>query len=295
MRNLMIALLFVFMILTTGCRAKAPPESDSEIPSEITSEEQLFNSESVTTETVSTSETSEISESNSEAASDRRDYSQTSEPELPTADVASDKPSQSASDAPAPTKPDPPPTVSEQPKPTPPSEPEPAASDLPDEPVQPKEPNAGAADTQAVADKVLAYINQYRFEQGCPSAVKLSGLTRYAEYRSGQLVSNFAHDTADERAAATALQYGQYVDPPLYGMTGEPYYTVNVREAIGMGGYAGTIDEVAKSLARLIKNSPGHWAYVGSAEYGYIGVGVTCRNDMWYCDIAMAQENTDEK
>lgn len=153
----------------------------------------------------------------------------------------------------------------------------------------PEVPKATANDSQAVADKVIEYINSYRSSP----ATKLPGLTKYAEYRSRQLISNFAHDTDDERAAATALQYGTYIDPPLYGMTGEPYYTAGAREAIAKGGYVGTIDEVAQRLATLVKNSAGHWAYVGSNEYPYIAVGVTYESGMWYCDIAMARENTD--
>lgn len=50
---------------------------------------------------------------------------------------------------------------------------------------------AGAEDARAVADKVLEYINSFRTSP----AVKLPGLTSYAEYRSRQLIRNFAHDT----------------------------------------------------------------------------------------------------
>lgn len=157
----------------------------------------------------------------------------------------------------------------------------------------PKEPNASAQDTRAVANKVIEYINSYRTEQGVSGLTKLSGLTEYAEYRSRQLVSNFAHNTTDERAAATALKYGQYVDPTLYGMTGEPYYTANAREAIAQGGYVGTIDIVAKNLAQLVRNSAGHWNYVGNVDYIYIAVGVTYESGMWYCDIALTRTNID--
>lgn len=153
----------------------------------------------------------------------------------------------------------------------------------------PETPQATANDSQAVANKVIEYINSYRSSP----ATKLPGLTKYAEYRSRQLISNFAHDTNDERAAATTLQYGTYIDPPLYGMTGEPYYEAGAREAIAKGGYVGTIDEVAQRLATLVRNSAGHWAYVGSSEYPYIAVGVTYESGMWYCDIAMARVNTD--
>ena len=148
---------------------------------------------------------------------------------------------------------------------------------------------AGAEDTRAVADKVLEYINSFRTS----SAVKLPGLTSYAEYRSRQLIRNFAHDTNDERAAATALQYGEYVDPSVYGGSGEPYYRANANEAIAKAGYVGTVDEVAYRLATLVRNSAEHWCYIGSAEYGYIAVGVTYESGMWYCDIAVAAENTD--
>lgn len=158
-------------------------------------------------------------------------------------------------------------------------------------PTVPTTPNATANDNKAVADKVLEYINGYR----STPATKLPGLTTYAEYRSRQLIRNFAHDTFDERAAATALQYGTYVDPTLYGIAGEPYYAAGAREAIAKAGYAGSIDYVAKSIADLVKNSAGHWAYVGSSEYSYIAVGVTYESGMWYCDIAVARENTDNK
>lgn len=154
-----------------------------------------------------------------------------------------------------------------------------------------EEPKATANDCKAVADKVLEYINSYR----STPATKLPGLTEYAEYRSRQLISNFAHDTFDERAAATALQYGTYIEPTLYGIEGEPYYAAGAREAIAKAGYVGTVDYVAEQLASLVKNSSGHWAYVGSGEYPYIAVGVTYESGMWYCDIAMARENTDNK
>ena len=168
------------------------------------------------------------------------------------------------------------------------TKPEPPAQNTPTVPIT---PNATANDNRAVADKVLEYINSYR----STPATKLPGLTVYAEYRSRQLIRNFAHDTFDERAAATALQYGTYIDPTVYGAQGEPYYAAGAREAIAKAGYAGSVDYVAKSIADLVKNSAGHWAYVGSSEYSYIAVGVTYESGMWYCDIAVARENTDNK
>lgn len=149
---------------------------------------------------------------------------------------------------------------------------------------------AGKNDTDAVAQKVLEYINGYRSS----SATKLSGLTEYAKYRSRQIVSNFAHDTADQRAAATALRYGEYVDPSVFGGSGQPYYRANAREAIAKAGYVGTVDEVALKLANLVKNSTNHWKYIGDSQYCYIAVGVTYESGMWYCAVTVAAENTDE-
>lgn len=149
---------------------------------------------------------------------------------------------------------------------------------------------AGKNDTDAVAQKVLEYINGYRSSP----ATMLSGLTKYAKYRSRQIVSNFAHDTADQRAAATALRYGEYVDPTVFGGSGQPYYRANAREAIAKAGYVGTVDEVALKLANLVKNSTNHWKYIGDSSYCYIAVGVTYESDMWYCVVTVAAENTDE-
>ena len=172
---------------------------------------------------------------------------------------------------------------------TKPTQKEPETTEPPAETV-PTEPRAGKNDTAAVAQRVLEYINQYRSSP----ATRLSGLTEYAQYRSRQLVSNFAHSTADQRAAATALQYGEYVDPSVFGGSGQPYYRANAREAIAKAGYVGTIDEVAMKLATLVKNSPNHWNYIGDSQYCYIAVGVTYESDMWYCAITVASENTDE-
>lgn len=182
-----------------------------------------------------------------------------------------------------------------QPTETTPSQTEPTESKTettqpPAEETVPEEPRAGKNDTVAVAQRVLEYINQFRSSP----ATKLPGLTEYAQYRSRQLVSNFAHDTADQRAAATALQYGEYVDPSLFGGSGQPYYRANAREAIAMAGYVGTIDEVAHKLATLVKDSPNHWNYIGDSQYCYIAVGVTYESDMWYCAITVALVNTDE-
>ncbi len=147
-----------------------------------------------------------------------------------------------------------------------------------------------------VAQKVAEYINQFRIEQGDVTATIIPGLTEYCKYRCTQLKTNFAHDTADQRAAAEALQYGEYVDWSLYGIEGEEnYYTANVREAIGKGNWGGTADEIACSIANGFRNSKGHWSYVGSSKYTYIAVGVMYDGYYWYVCVCMDSENTDLK
>lgn len=182
-----------------------------------------------------------------------------------------------------------PPTEATNPPTDPTKESKPPATD----PTEPEEPKATASDVKAITSKMVEYLNAYRTEQGSPAATVLPGLTQYAEYRSRQLVTNFAHDTFDERAAATALEYGSYIDPSLYGMNGDPYYTANAREAIAKTDFGGSVDAVAARLARMARNSSSHWSYVGDAEYTYIGVGITYENGVWFCDIAVTGSNTD--
>ena len=147
-----------------------------------------------------------------------------------------------------------------------------------------------------VAQKVAKYINQFRTEQGDVTATVIPGLTEYCKYRCTQLKTNFAHDTTDQRAAAEALQYGEYVDWSLYGIEGEEnYYTANVREAIGKGNWGGTADEIAYSMANGFRNSKGHWSYVGSSKYTYMAVGVMYDGYYWYVCVCMDSENTDLK
>ena len=147
-----------------------------------------------------------------------------------------------------------------------------------------------------VAQKVAEYINKFRTEQGDVTATVIPGLTEYCKYRCSQLKTNFAHDTTDQRAAAEALQYGEYVDWSLYGIEGEEnYYTANVREAIGKGNWGGTADEIAYSIANGFRNSKGHWSYVGSSKYTYMAVGVMYDGYYWYVCVCMDSENTDLK
>lgn len=162
-------------------------------------------------------------------------------------------------------------------------------------PPQPEIVYAKESDAEVIADKVIDYINNYRNQNGGCSATKLSGLTKLAKFRSGQLVTNFSHDTADIRIAATAVRYGEYIDTKLLGMDAEPYYSPHAVEAIAMSGYIGTVDAVAENFATLIKNSSSHWSYVGDAKNTYIGVGLTYAGGSWFMNISVSDTNQYEK
>ena len=152
---------------------------------------------------------------------------------------------------------------------------------------------ATSKDEKIIANKVIEYINTYR---SFP-LIQLPGLTKYAEYRSKQLVTNYNHDTNDERTAATDLKYGQYINPKDWdpNSTEKPFYQAGCAEAIGQTKIKGTIDEVAKALACGVRNSPAHWAYVGQdTAQQYIAVGIHYENKTWYCCIAVATNNTDQ-
>lgn len=139
-----------------------------------------------------------------------------------------------------------------------------------------------------VAAKVAVYINQYRSS----SAIVLPGLGNVALYRANELVINFAH--TDGIDACNALQYGEFVDMTLYGMSeSDSYYQGYNREAIAKGNWGGTADEIAQRIATGFKNSSSHWKYLGSSEYSYMAVGCVYdeATSMWYCCICVSSKN----
>ena len=151
--------------------------------------------------------------------------------------------------------------------------------------------NATAADTKAVADRVIYHLNRARANIGSGELKKLPRLTGYAEYRSSQLPSNFAHDISDWFAAAKATGYGRYTEMP----DGSGSYDIGAQEAIAMAGVVGSADKIGECLAQIIIDSSRHWPYVGSDEMKYTGVGVTCVDDLWYTCIMVTTTDEYEK
>lgn len=151
--------------------------------------------------------------------------------------------------------------------------------------------NATAADTKAVADRVIYHLNRARVNIGSGELKKLPRLTGYAEYRSSQLPSNFAHDISDWFAAAKATGYGRYTEMP----DGSGSYDIGAQEAIAMAGIVGSADKIGQCLAQIIVDSRRHWQYVGSDDMKYTGVGVTCVDDLWYTCIMVTATDEYEK
>ena len=158
--------------------------------------------------------------------------------------------------------------------------------------IKPETPaNATAADTKAVADRVIYHLNRARANIGSGELKRLPRLTGYAEYRSSQLPSNFAHDISDWFAAAKATGYGRYTEMP----DGSGSYDIGAQEAIAMAGIVGSADKIGECLAQIIIDSRRHWQYVGSDEMKYTGVGVTCVDDLWYTCIMVTTTDEYEK
>ena len=158
--------------------------------------------------------------------------------------------------------------------------------------IKPETPaNATESDTKAVADRVIYYLNRARANIGGGELKKLPRLTGYAEYRSSQLPSNFAHDISDWFAAAKATGYGRYTEMP----DGSGSYDIGAQEAIAMAGIVGSADKIGQCLAQIIIDSRRHWQYVGSDDMKYTGVGVTCIDDLWYTGIMVTATDEYEK
>ena len=151
--------------------------------------------------------------------------------------------------------------------------------------------NATESDAKAVADRVIYYLNRARVNIASGELKKLPRLTMYAEYRSSQLPSNFAHDISDWFAAAKATGYGRYTEMP----DGSGSYDIGAQEAIAMAGIVGSADKIGQCLAQIIIDSSRHWPYVGSDEMKHTGVGVTCVGDLWYTAIMVTATDEYEK
>lgn len=155
------------------------------------------------------------------------------------------------------------------------------------EPTEPEVTEYSYAFKREVASYAAMYLNQYR---GSPCTV-LSGMSQVAQYRASQLTWNFAHSTADKRAALAYYEYGRWIDATLAGLDeSDSYYESDTSEAICRYFHGDTAEELGKAIADLIRNSGSHWCYVGDSQYSYMGVGVEYR-DGWYACVMVGTVN----
>ena len=175
---------------------------------------------------------------------------------------------------------------------------EPPATEAPTEPEQtePEETEPAATEItyefkRQVASYAAQYINAYR---GSPCTV-LSGMSQVAQYRASQLTWNYGHSTSDKRAALAAFEYGRYIDATEFGDdASNSYWEADSAEAICAGFYGTDPEAMGKHIADLIRNSSGHWSYISSSEYSYIGVGVEYREGSeygWYACVMVGSVN----
>ena len=184
------------------------------------------------------------------------------------------------------------PPATEPPETEPPAT-EPPATEAPSEPepTEPPQPEITYEFKRQVASYAAQYINAYR---GSPCTV-LSGMSQVAQYRASQLTWNYGHSTADKRAALAYYEYGRYIDATEFGDdASNSYWEADSAEAICAGFYGTDPEAMGKKIADLIRNSSGHWSYISSSEYSYIGVGVEYREGSeygWYACVMVGSVN----
>lgn len=170
---------------------------------------------------------------------------------------------------------------------------EPPATEAPTEPetTEPPQPEITYEFKRQVAAYAAQYINAYRGS----SCTVLSGMSQVAQYRASQLTWNYGHSTADKRAALANYEYGRYIDATEFGDdASNSYWEADSAEAICAGFYGTDPEAMGKKIADLIRNSSGHWSYISSSEYSYIGVGVEYREGSeygWYACVMVGSVN----
>ena len=320
MKKLILILLALSILILSGCRNAGPageirpnatdtnptsqtdPEIDkmgpaiSDLEPDHDSTESVLHTESSDEtkpeQTTSTRENNPEGGENKNESGKHSDNSQT-EPVKSTAPPVTRPPeTQPADTEPIQTQPketEPPETTAKEtvPKETEAPATEPPATEAPTEPEQ-TEPTATEITYEfkrQVASYAVQYINAYR---GSPCTV-LSGMSQVAQYRASQLTWNYGHSTSDKRAALAYYEYGRYIDATEFGDdASNSYWEADSAEAICAGFYGTDPEAMGKQIADLIRNSSGHWSYISSSEYSYIGVGVEYREGSqygWYCCV----------
>ena len=331
MKKLILIFLALSILILSGCRNAGPAGEITSTPTTyqtdsaneesgpvFTDPEQDSNHAESVSQTESSDETKpapktstgdikpEGGNNQNESGRDSDDQNKTSQTEPvkptdpPVTRPAETQPVESKPTETQPKETEPPATTPKEtvPKETEPPATEPPATEAPTEPEQTEPEKTEPAATEItyefkrqVASYAAQYINAYR---GSPCTV-LSGMSQVAQYRASQLTWNYGHSTSDKRAALAYYEYGRYIDATEFGDdASNSYWEADSAEAICAGFYGTDPEAMGKRIADLIRNSSGHWSYISSSEYSYIGVGVDYREGSqygWYCCVMVGSVN----
>ena len=311
MKKLILFFLALCILILSGCRNAGPageitstpptyqtdPEIDKKGPA-ISEHGLDYNPTESVSQTESSDETKPAPKTSTgdikpEGGNNQNESGKDSDDQNKTSQTEPVKPTDPPVTRPAETQP-----VESKPTETQPKETEPPATEAPTEPEQtePEETEPAATEItyefkRQVASYAAQYINAYR---GSPCTV-LSGMSQVAQYRASQLTWNYGHSTSDKRAALAYYEYGRYIDATEFGDdASNSYWEADSAEAICAGFYGTDPEAMGKRIADLIRDSSGHWSYISSSEYSYIGVGVEYREGSqygWYCCVMVGSVN----
>ncbi len=316
-KHILSGILSLLLLLTLAGCDTGFPQDEAAHPSAVTTAPSEALTETTIPSTAATQATeAQVIPATTQPPATEGHPDETKPTQPPAATVPETKPTEPAETTPPTTAPPetvppetvPPTTVpQEATEPTTPPATEPAATQPPptepEETVPPSQPEETVPPSTTPMDEfkrevayyAAYYINQYRTASGAPNCTVLPVMTLVAEYRADQLLYNYAHDTDDKREALAYYEYGRWVDATIVGLDpSASYYEADTSEAICAGFEGKTAEEMGKRIADLCYKSSGHWNYIGSSKYLYIGIGVEYRAGSaygWYGCIMVGKTN----
>lgn len=173
--------------------------------------------------------------------------------------------------------------------------------------------------SELIARYALAYINQYRAEEGAPELIVSDKLMEFAAYRAQQAMQGIehrAHILDDQMLAAEATKFGTFHDMPqeirdadgnLIGHKAPYWWYPDGMEAWCGGpfdgyadvGYEALAKNTGKCIANSLRNSDAHWVYVGGKarydDFIYAGIAVSLNGEYMNCYVVVGDYNPDVK
>ena len=162
-----------------------------------------------------------------------------------------------------------------------------------------------------VEQVILSELNRYRVEAGQEPLTYLPRLSEVCQYRAYQIYEKFGddvHNDDDIHEAFNKFEYGTYFDAAAWEQDkannipgyvpkdvteADNYWTPGGTEAVTSlyGAVYHTSDEHGTVAMESLRNSTGHWSYLGSDLYSYVGIGVYCGTNGIYTNIWVCSTN----